>query len=273
MIITITNHKGGVGKTTLSVNFSSYFLKYYNKILLIDIDAQAHSTLWLAPNIKEEEVKIYTQDVLRYAVLTDILYEPTIDRYVQDFIEVKQKDNHKLYLLPANLSLNIAKIELTPNPIAVFRIRDCFKMIAKHFDLVIIDTPPNLDLFTFASIASASGIIIPIQLNAMAIQGAKDILEYILPNTRTYYNSETKVLAIVINMFLKKTNIAKVGLNTAKEYFKNLLILPPLSRSIRIEELSVVKETLFGKTSGNKAIDEFIEIAEQIKERIEKIRG
>lgn len=272
MIITVTNHKGGVGKTTFSVNLASYYLQYYKKILLIDIDAQAHSTLWLTSNLSEEDIKIYTQDIIRYAVLTDALLESTVDRYVQEFLKVKVQKGNELFLLPANLSLNKAKIELTPHQVSTFRIRDCFKMIAKHFDLVIIDTPPNLDLFTFASIASANGLIIPVQLNAMAIQGAKDIIEYILPNTRTYYNPDTKILAIVINMFLKKTNIAKVGFRTAKEYFGDYLIMPPLSRSIRIEELSVVKETLSGRKNKNKALEEFITIAEQIKQRIDNYK-
>lgn len=269
MIVTVTNHKGGVGKTTFSVNLASYYLQYYKKILLIDIDAQAHSTLWLTSNIKEEDLKIYTQDIIRYAVLTESLLESIIDRYVQDFFVAKKQDENELFLLPASLSLNKAKIELTPHQVSTFRIRDCFKMIAKHFDLVIIDTPPNLDLFTFASIASANGLIIPIQLNAMAIQGAKDIVEYILPNTRTYYNPDTVILAVVINMFLGKTNIAKVGFGTAKEYFGEYLVMPPLSRSIRIEELSIVKETLTNKKNKNKALGEFVLIAEQIKQRIE----
>lgn len=272
MIITVTNHKGGVGKTTFSVNLASYYLQYYKKILLIDIDAQAHSTLWLASHLSEEDIKIYTQDLIRYAVLTDTLLESTVDRYVKDFLKVKEQKENELFLLPANLSLNKAKIELTPHQVSTFRIRDCFKMIAKHFDLVIIDTPPNLDLFTFASIASANGLIIPIQLNAMAIQGAKDIIEYILPNTRTYYNPDTIILAIVINMFLGKTNIARVGFETAKEYFGDYLVTPPLSRSIRIEELSVVKETLSNKKNKNKALEEFILIAEQIKQRIDNYK-
>lgn len=272
MIITVTNHKGGVGKTTFSVNLASYYLQYYKKILLIDIDAQAHSTLWLASRLSEEDIKIYTQDLIRYAVLTDTLLESTVDRYVQDFLKVKEQKENELFLLPANLSLNKAKIELTPHQVSTFRIRDCFKMIAKHFDLVIIDTPPNLDLFTFASIASANGLIIPIQLNAMAIQGAKDIIEYILPNTRTYYNPDTIILAIVINMFLGKTNIARVGFETAKEYFGDYLVTPPLSRSIRIEELSVVKETLSNRKNKNKALEEFILIAEQIRQRIDNYK-
>lgn len=273
MIVSITNHKGGVGKTTLAVNLAVYFLRYYDKILLLDFDAQAHATLWMFKIAKKENYQptIYINNIIKFAVSYDDVDQIMLENYTKSaIINIISEKNKKLDLVPSCLQLNISKMEFASKPSIVFQIIDVIKVIAKNYDLTIIDTPPNLDLFTYSAIAASNGIILPIQLNYMAIQGAKDIIEYTLPSIRRYYNKNIEIIGICVNLSSKNTNIGKIGLRTARSVFKDLLIEPIISRSVRIEEMSLVGKTVVNSKNTD-AIVAFEQVAENIYRKIKQL--
>ncbi len=215
---------------------------------------------------------VYINNVLRFAVSSDDVDEEMLENYAKTaLINIIDRDNKVLDLMPSCLQLNVAKMEFTAKPSIVFQIIDVIRIIARNYDLTIIDTPPNLDLFTYSAIAASNGIILPIQLNYMAIQGAKDIIEYTLPSIRKYYNKDIQIIGICVNLSSKTTNIGKIGLRTAKSVFKDLLIEPIITRSVRIEEMSLLGKTVVNSKVTD-AITTFEQMAENVYEKIKQIK-
>ena len=179
------------------------------------------------------------------------------------FINKKQ-----LSLITSSLKLAKTKSQLTAEEsIASFKVSELIKYIAQDYDLVIIDTPPSLEILTFSSIASSDYIIIPVQLDSLSINGAFDVINDILPAVRRYYNPHTKVIGVVINLY-SNTKVAKVTKKKIKEVFGEYVFNTAISRSVRMQELSVLRNTLNQVSPKSKSSLELSSLAEEIYYRL-----
>jgi chromosome partitioning protein len=276
-IISVTNHKGGVGKTSLSVNLSQYFLKYVDKVLVIDMDPQAHATWWLCKYA--DSVSATISDVLKFGLFNDIedlemrkqfkelVVKATYDRFMDS--------NKQISVITSNLGLADTKVELSSSmqeSIKYFRIREAIRFIAKDYDIVIIDTPPSIELLTWAAIASSDYILLPVQLDALSISGAKDVMNKIVPAIRKYYNPDIRILGMVINLH-HDTKVSRISEEIIRETFKDYLFRTFISRSVRVGELATIGETLNKVSPKSKSAKEFESLTKEILERLDKKGG
>ncbi len=276
IIISVCNHKGGVGKTAITANLATYLLKYYNKVFVVDMDPQGNISDIMASNYSDL-LKTRISDLLRYAVSEDVDFRYKNDK--RDKIESMASEaivdiaygDKLIAVITATLSLTKTKIELAAQEnIANFKIRELIRFISSRYDLVLIDTPPSIELLTFSSLASSNYIIIPIQLDAHAVNGALDIIKDIMPKVKQYYNPTLELLGVVVNTHESNTRVGRLALARINEIFGDLLFNTKISRSIRIGELSIMKEPLAKVSSGTKSDKEFQLFAEEVYRRIQK---
>ena len=153
-VVSIANQKGGVGKTTTSVNLSTIIAKSGYKVLLIDADPQGNATSGLG---LEKEVELSTYDVL----VNDIPMEATL-----------QKTSIKnLIICPSNISLAGAEVELVSMMSREQRLKEKLQQVKEHFDYVFIDCPPSLGLITLNSFTASDSVLIPVQCEYFALEG------------------------------------------------------------------------------------------------------
>lgn len=272
MVLSIVNHKGGVGKTTIAVNLALYLSKYYKKILFMDFDPQGNASDMLCPNC---EVPYKTSDVLKKLIMDNVGFssdnqkKQEFDKVFQASLVCKAVGDSILCVMTSDLELTKTKIELTAREsLANFKIKEMIDYYSKQHDLTIIDTPPSIELLTFAALASSNYFIIPVQLNTHAVKGAMDIINDILPIVQTYYNKNCQLAGVVLNTHEPRTKVGKVALKTLEDLFKEKFFNTKISRSIKINESNILKTSLQLSSSGSKSDKEFKSLAKEVYERL-----
>jgi len=270
-IVTIANHKGGVGKTTLILNLSSYLTRYYKSILVLDFDPQANTT-WGLFNLADQQ-KVMIHDVLRYGVAHDLETKEDYENFDQIIWSARvemTKNDGRVSLIGSSLDLAATKKELSKYDSEVyFKIIDVVKYLSRGYDLTLIDTPPSLEMLTASAIYGSDYLLLPIQLDLMAIRGATDILKNVLTTAHKYYNPNMQVLGVIINLH-KDTRSQRVSNEVAKKTFGTLLFKTVISQSEKIKSLAVSRGTVDNYSPKSKSGDQFTALAKEIYERIEE---
>ncbi len=274
IIITIANHKGGVGKTSNAVNTAIYLSKYYRKGLLLDFDPQADASRMFYDESDRIRVKIH--DLFSYAVANELDFNVHSEALKQ-FNKMLQEatvttlfpDKGIVTLVPSSLDLTKTKIAISSvERLTNFIIPSMVNYIAQGYDYVIIDTPPSIELLTFTAVLASDYLIIPIELEATSLKGARDIIHHILEVANRYYNSKVELLGVIINKYNQRTNLSRELEPVIKREFGELLFTTKISASVRIQELSVMRKTLSAVAKGTRSDREYEKLAQEIYERI-----
>jgi chromosome partitioning protein len=247
VIITIANQKGGVGKTTTSINVSAALAFLGYKTLLVDMDPQANSTVSF---IEPQQLKYSIFDFLEN---TDMAFEDV----------VRPTSINNLSILPASISLAKLESKLIGEIDGHFRLKDRVDSFKFKYDYAIIDTPPTLGLITINSFVASSHLIIPIQSSYFALEGTDDLLET-LEKVRSRSNPDLALLGVVITMYDKRTVIAKDSVNHIKKLFGRKVFNTVISRSVRLEESPAYKESIFTFAPNSKGAEEYQQLAKEI---------
>ncbi|MEW5900700.1 MAG: ParA family protein [Acidobacteriota bacterium] len=251
MIIAVTNQKGGVGKTTTSLNVSAALALIGNRVLLIDTDPQAHSTVSCLEHPSQHPKSLY--DVLMHA---DVQLESIIAKSTIPGLDI------------AISRISMAKLEpsLLGEIDGHFRLRDVIEPIRASYDHIVIDTPPTLGLITLNSLVAASHILIPIQSSYLCLEGTDDLLETI-DKVKKVANPELQILGILITLHDKRTNISRDVVRKVRKVFGTLVFKTLISKSVKLEESPAYKESIFTYAPNSVGALQYRKIAEEIIER------
>ncbi|MCU7557915.1 AAA family ATPase [Macrococcus capreoli] len=218
-ILAVANQKGGVGKTTTSVNLSAALAELGKKVLLVDTDPQGNATSGVGVDKNNVENSVY-----------DMLVE---DVNINKCVLETAVEN--LYIIPANIALAGAEIELVSAMSREVRLKYAFKELEIDFDYIIIDCPPSLGLLTINSFTAANGIVIPVQCEYYALEGLSQLLNTIRLVQR-HLNQSLEIEGVLLTMLDARTNLGNDVIAEVKEHFGEKVYETIIPRNVRLSE-------------------------------------
>jgi len=217
--IIVANQKGGVGKTTTVVNLSAYIAEAGKKTLVIDLDSQGNSCSGLG--IKKEAMK-------------NGLYEALLGKVKSGEIIVPTKIKN-LYVIPSNIKLSGAQIELVEMENREFKLKRILDTIRDKYQYILIDSPPSLGILTINGLVASDAVIIPIQCEYYALEGLSQLLQAI-NLVKSRLNAKLTVEGILLTMYDPRTNLSKQVVEEVISYFKNKVYKTVIPRNVKLAE-------------------------------------
>ncbi len=217
--IAIVNQKGGVGKSTTAVNLGACLAVMDYKVLLVDIDPQGNATSGMGIEKSKLEYSIY--DVL-------------IDGHPpQEVIKKTEVENY--FVLPANIDLAGAEIELVSVISRESKLKKILKKIEDRYDYIFIDCPPSLGLLTLNALTACESIIIPIQCEYYALEGLGQLMQTV-KLVKNSLNENLKIEGVVLTMYDSRTNLSQQIIDEVNNFFKENVFETIIPRNVRLSE-------------------------------------
>lgn len=217
-VISVANQKGGVGKTTTTINLSTILAKKGYKVMLIDADPQGNATSGVGA---EKEVELSFYDVL------------TNDTEIIDTLEKTVVNN--LVVCPSNINLAGAEVELVSMMSREQRLKEKLDIMKERFDYVLIDCPPSLGLITLNAFTASDSVLIPVQCEYYALEGLGQLLNTI-NLVKKHLNKNIQIEGALLTMYDIRTNLSNQVVKEVKRYFNNKVYKTVIPRNVRLSE-------------------------------------
>ncbi len=251
-IIAIFNQKGGVGKTTTSVNLAAGLGRLDKKILLVDLDPQGNSSSGLG--VEKESL-----ETLIYDVITDDI---DIERAIYE------SSAQNVSLLPSNSDLAGLEVELAREGKWEEILKNKLSTIKDKFDYIFIDCPPSLGILSVMGLIAADSVIIPIQCEYYALEGVSQLFKTI-ELVRNSYNPNIEIEGVVLSMFDGRTNLSIQVVEEVKNYFKGKVYTSIIPRNVRLAEAPSHGLSIMDYDERSKGAEAYKELSKEFLEYIE----
>ncbi len=248
-VIAMANQKGGVGKTTTSVNLSACLAVRKKKVLLIDCDPQGNATSGFGINKSSLENSIY--DV----IINDL-----------DITEAIVQTEFNVDVLPANIALAGAEVELVSMMSRELRIKNALAKVRDAYDYIIIDCPPSLGLLTLNSLAAADSVLMPIQCEFYALEGVSQLMNTV-KLVQKNLNADLQIEGVLLTMFDSRTKLSSQVAAEVKKYFGDKVYTTIIPRTVRLSEAPSYGEPIISFDKNSRGADVYLRLAKEVIRR------
>jgi chromosome partitioning protein len=246
-IIAIANQKGGVGKTTTSVNLGASLAELGYRVLVVDLDPQGNATTGLGINARNLQTSVY-----------DVIMTNTA---IEDCVEPTSLKN--LFVAPATIDLAGAEIELVPAFSRELKLRRALEEVRDEYDYVLIDCPPSLGLLTVNGLAAADDVIVPIQCEYYALEGLSQLIRNVTL-VRTNLNPKLDVRGIVLTMYDARTKLADQVEQEVRQHFGRRVYQTVVPRTVRLSEAPSFGQPIIVFDSTSRGAVAYRELAKEV---------
>ncbi|BAC15443.1 ParA family protein [Oceanobacillus iheyensis] len=254
-IISIANQKGGVGKTTSSVNLSACLASLGNRVLLVDTDPQGNATSGVGVNKADVSQCIY-----------NILVEDATAEEVIVHSEMEQLD-----IIPATIQLAGAEIELVPIISREIRLKSAIEAVKDQYDFIIIDCPPSLGLLTINALTASDTVMIPVQCEYYALEGLSQLLNTIRL-VQKHLNQQLMIEGVLLTMLDARTNLGIQVIEEVKKYFQDKVYQTIIPRNVRLGEAPSHGLPIISYDPKSRGAEVYLDLAKEVMANGERVR-
>jgi len=252
-VIAIANQKGGVGKTTTTINLGAYLAAGKNRVLVVDLDPQGNTSSGLG--IARDKISGDLYDVLLGGIQAEAVVRPTaVDG---------------LRVLPASPVLAAAEVELVAVPKREFKLREALEQL--DYDYVLIDCPPSLGILTVNGLVAASEIIIPVQAEFYALEGLGHLVQTV-QRVRKGLNPELGLMGVLVTMHNGRTSLSAQVHDEVKRHFPDTTFETVIPRNVRLAEAPSFGKTIMHYDGWSKGARSYKALAKEVEKRSKRTR-
>lgn len=250
-IISMCNQKGGVGKTTSTINMGACLAELGRKVLLVDLDPQGALSAGLG---------------LTHDEIGDTIYDVMLDSDVSVHSAIVHTGVQGLDLVPANIDLSAAEIQMVNEVGREHTLARALRPVRKEYDFIIIDCQPSLGLLTVNALACSQGVIIPMECEFFSLRGLA-LLTDTVEKVADRINFDLEVMGILVTMFDRRTRHAREVMDRVVEYFGDKVFDTVITRTVRFPETSVAGEPITSWAPSSQAAKQYRDLAKEVIER------
>lgn len=253
-VISMCNQKGGVGKTTSTINMGACLADYGRKVLLVDLDPQGALSAGLG---------------LGHDEIEDTIYDVMLDSQVSIHSAIVHTGVQGLDLVPANIDLSAAEIQMVNEVGREHTLARALRPVMKDYDFIIIDCQPSLGLLTVNALACSHGVIIPMECEFFSLRGLA-LLTDTVEKVAERINFDLEVVGILVTMFDRRTKHAREVMSRVVEYFDDKVFDTVITRTVRFPETSVAGEPITTWAPSSQAAKQYRDLAAEVIERTKR---